>query len=89
MDDLRYRKCKLLKDLLSNPLMNEAMAEAHLDIINRILASDPIDKEGREALYNESRAFTRITGRLTSLANEAIMEEDKVQKAKLVYPGAN
>jgi hypothetical protein len=42
--------------------------------------TDPEDQADREALYHESKAFTRLTGRLKSLANEAIMEEEKASK---------
>jgi hypothetical protein len=86
MDELRFKRCKALKELLSSPLMSEAMANCHLDIINALLMTDPKDSADREALYNESKAFTRLTGRLQSLANEAIVEESKVQKAKGLVP---
>ena len=86
IDEVRFKRCKILRDLLANPLMNEAMANVHMDIINELLMTDPVDKEDREALYNESKAFTRLTGRLQSLANEAIVEEAQAQKARGFVP---
>jgi hypothetical protein len=86
MDELRFKRCKILRDLLANPMMNEAMANVHVDIINELLMTEPSLREEREALYNESKAFQRLTGRLQALANEATVEESKAQK---ILRGAN
>ena len=82
MDEIRYKRCRILRDLLASPMMNEAMATTHVDIINALLRTEPIDHEAREALYYESKAFTRLTGNLQSIANEATMYEDEVKKSK-------
>ena len=92
MDEIRYKRCRILRDLLASPMMNEAMATTHVDIINELLMTEPTDLENREALYYESKSFTRLTGRLQSLANEATMYEDQVKKSKgvkLFGDGAN
>jgi hypothetical protein len=81
-DDIRYRHCKQIREMLANPMMNEAMATIHVDLMNELLSTDPADKQKREDVFFESKALSRIVGRLQSMANEATVEESKLEKLK-------
>lgn len=80
IDELRYRRLRMIKDLMSNPLFGSAMAEVRQSIAQELLATKTMDCEAREDLYMESIALDRIIGRLTSLANECTYAEGKVDK---------
>jgi hypothetical protein len=77
MDDLRYRRAKLLKDLMASPVFTEACHAVMQDIAVEMMASKPAEKELREALYYENEAFARLVGRLTAIANETVMTDNK------------
>lgn len=76
-DDIRFRKCKQIREMLSNPMMNEALASVHVDLINELLMTNPEDRQKREDLFLESKALSRMIGKLQSFANEATVEEGK------------
>jgi len=70
-DDLRYRRCKLMRDLVNNPLYRDVEAQIRLDISNEFLATSGGDGPVRESLYLEGKALDRVIGRILALANEA------------------
>jgi hypothetical protein len=73
IDELMYRRCKAIREMLDGPLFQAAVEQVKDDIRNEIMNSAVKDSELREALYFESKALERILGRLTIYAGEYTM----------------
>jgi hypothetical protein len=73
VDDLFYRRCKAIKDMLDGPLFRAAVEEVHDDIRSEITNSTPDQKDLRESLYYEAKALERILGRLQVYAGNYTM----------------
>ncbi|RPJ29566.1 MAG: hypothetical protein EHM33_00430 [Chloroflexi bacterium] len=73
LDDLAYRRCKAIKDMLDGPLFNSAIEEVKDNIRDDIMNSKPEQSELRESLYSESKALERVLGRLAVYAGNYTM----------------
>jgi len=78
IDELRYKRLKLIKDLMKNPAFNEVFHMILQQIAAEMFTTNPEETVKRENLYNEQRAVGRVLGMLQALANEATVEESKV-----------
>jgi hypothetical protein len=79
MDELRYKRAKIIKDLMASPLFAEVIKAVTLDIAVQLLAES--SAEQRTELYYESKALTRVVGRLQTIANEVTMIEHQNRSA--------
>jgi len=78
IDELRYKRLKLIKDLTRNPLFKDIEAEIRMNIASEFLSTAGGEGLIRDQLYAEGKAFDRLLGRLQALANEVTVEESKV-----------
>lgn len=81
VDELRYRRLRMIKDLIANPLFASAINEVRMSIAQDLISTKSNNRELREDLYMESVALSRILGKLTALANEATHAESIVTKS--------
>ena len=79
MDELTYKRMKLIKDIVRNPLFDEAMKVVRADILDEIGRSDYSETVSREFLYLEVQALARIVGRFKTIANDVVHTEARAQ----------
>jgi len=82
MDDKRYNRCLAIREMMKNPLWEEAVMQVNNDIQREAMATKPEEKRLREDLYSEHVALGRLLGRLYELGNEATVIEEKVERVK-------
>lgn len=75
MDDLKFRRMSLIRDVVDNPLFAEIMAETKATLAQKMLATE--DADARNALYHEGKALDRVRKSLTAIANAVRAVENK------------
>lgn len=82
MDEKRYNRCLVLRELMKSPLFEEAVQAVKDDISRETMATKRDEYRKREDLFNEYQGLDRLVGKLNEIAAEATVEETKVTKAK-------
>lgn len=67
VDDLKFRRMTLIRDLVDNPLFAEIMSETRTQIALDMLKTP--NETDRANLYHEARALERVQRNLTTIAN--------------------
>ena len=75
MDDLEYRRCKAIKDLMENPIFNAAVVDVQDDIKEELIKTPLAEKDKRDSLHLEYAVVERLIGRLAIYANRVTMEK--------------
>ena len=71
-DDHREERAK---NLLSNPLFNEAFDELRKDLMNRWESSGSTELEARESIWLAMRLLDRLYGHITSIVETGHMNK--------------
>lgn len=79
VDEIKYRRLRMIKDMMANPLFNEAMNNIMVQMAAEVFVTNPEEADKRENLYYEQRALGRIIGRMQAMANEATHVEGQAQ----------
>ena len=70
---------KQAETLRLNPFWQFISKEVRRSLAESILATDPTDTAGREALYHEARALDRLEGRITALIADGAIAVRRAQ----------
>ncbi len=79
MDELKFRRMSLIRDIVDNPLFNEIMAETKATLAQKMLSTE--DEAKRNELYHEGKALDRVRKSLTAIAN-AVRAVESANKEK-------
>ena len=80
MDELTYKRMKLIKDIVRNPLFDDAVKAVRADVLSALADTGLEAAEEREYYYLEILALSRIVGKLRTIANDVVHAEDQAQR---------
>lgn len=68
-----YKKKKMVKDMIDNPLFKQIVDEIRAEYADMMLSSE--EEKVRQSLYSQAKALDKLVGHLTAIANEVRVED--------------
>lgn len=87
-DDL-IRRGNAAKALLENPTLGEAFETVLHDVTRKFLATKRVDMASREELHAQANAIMDLRAQLQTWLNDAVLEQERINRADRRKEGTN